>query len=113
MTELAIAETFCSHSEIDDGWGDQKPLLPLELMGQIYESLTSDLQGWLAQQKLFFVATAPLGVQGHLNCSPKGADTFRILGEREVAYLDFTGSGIETAAHLQENERIIIMFCAF
>ena len=82
-------------------------------MGQKYETLTSELVDWLTQQKVFFVATAPLSVDGHLNCSPKGSDTFRVLGEREVAYLDFTGSGIETAAHLQENGRVVIMFCAF
>jgi hypothetical protein len=82
-------------------------------MGKVYESLTAELQGWLAQQKVFFVATAPLAQDGHINCSPKGGDTFRVLGEREVAYLDLTGSGIETAAHVQENGRIVIMFCAF
>lgn len=82
-------------------------------MGKLFESLTPDLQEWLAQQKVFFVATAPLAQDGHVNCSPKGGDTFRILGDRQVAYLDLTGSGIETAAHLQENGRIVIMFCAF
>jgi hypothetical protein len=82
-------------------------------MGTVYESLTPEVQQWLMQQKVFFVATAPLSQEGHINCSPKGGDTFRILGEREVAYLDLTGSGIETAAHIQENGRIVIMFCAF
>ena len=82
-------------------------------MGKVFESLTPELQQWLAQQKVFFVATAPLSRDGHINCSPKGGDTFRILGEREVAYLDLTGSGIETAAHIQENGRVVIMFCAF
>ena len=82
-------------------------------MGKTYESLSPELQAWLKQQKLFFVATAPLAQEGHVNCSPKGGDTFRILGEREVAYLDLTGSGIETVAHIQENRRIVIMFCAF
>jgi hypothetical protein len=82
-------------------------------MGKLYESLTPELQDWLAQQKVFFVATAPLNQDGHINCSPKGGDTFRVLGQREVAYLDLTGSGIETAAHVQENGRIVIMFCAF
>jgi hypothetical protein len=82
-------------------------------MGKTYEALSPDLQAWLAEQKVFFVATAPLAADGHVNCSPKGGDTFRILSEREVAYLDLTGSGIETVAHVQENGRIVIMFCAF
>lgn len=59
------------------------------------------------------MATAPLAREGHVNCSPKGGDTFRILGKREVAYLGLTGSRIETVAHIQENGRIVIMFCAF
>ena len=82
-------------------------------MGKTYDSLSPELQTWLKEQKVFFVATAPLAKDGHVNCSPKGGDTFRILGEREVAYLDLTGSGIETVAHIQENGRIVIMFCAF
>jgi len=82
-------------------------------MGNRYEVLSPEMQAWLAQQKVFFVASAPLSAQGHVNCSPKGSDTFRVLGGREVAYLDLTGSGIETIAHVQENGRIVIMFCAF
>ena len=62
---------------------------------------------------MFFVATAPLAGSGLINCSPKGMDTFRILGPREVAYLDRTGSGVETIAHTRENGRIVFMFCAF
>jgi hypothetical protein len=63
---------------------------------------------------MFFVATAPTGADGHVNVSPKGmAGTFAVLGERRVAYLDFHGSGAETAAHLRENGRITLMFCAF
>jgi hypothetical protein len=62
---------------------------------------------------MFFVATAPLAADGHVNCSPKGMDSFRLLGPREVAYLDLTGSGAETIAHLRENGRIVFMFCAF
>jgi hypothetical protein len=83
------------------------------LMGKTYTSIFPELSDWLAQQKVFFVATAPLAQEGQVNCSPKGCDTFRILGEHEVAYLDLTGSGIETVAHLQENGRIVLMFCAF
>ena len=62
---------------------------------------------------VFFVATAPLAADGFINCSPKGMDTFRILGPHEVAYLDLTGSGVETIAHSRENGRIVFMFCAF
>lgn len=58
-------------------------------------------------------ATAPLSASGHINCSPKGGDTLRVVGEREIAYLDLTGSGVETIAHLQENKRIIVMLAAF
>ena len=82
-------------------------------MGKLYETLSADLRDWLARQKVFFVATAPLGPGGHVNCSPKGGDSFRVIGDSVVAYLDLTGSGIETIAHLQENGRILIMFCAF
>jgi hypothetical protein len=82
-------------------------------VGKLYESLNPELQEWLGQQKVFFVATAPLACDGHVNCSPKGGDSFRVVSEREVAYIDLTGSGIETAAHVQENGRIVIMFCAF
>ncbi|MGE3311979.1 MAG: pyridoxamine 5'-phosphate oxidase family protein [Limisphaerales bacterium] len=82
-------------------------------MGKTHPELSGELREWLAQQKIFFVATAPLSKDGHVNCSPKGADTFRVLGDREVAYLDLTGSGIETIAHIRENGRLVIMFCAF
>ena len=82
-------------------------------MGKRYDEITPELADWLNQQQLFFVATAPLAADGRVNCSPKGMDTFRILGPREVAYLDLTGSGIETVAHVKENGRIVLMFCAF
>jgi len=82
-------------------------------MGKRYDRITPELADWLNQQRLFFVATAPLAADGLVNCSPKGMDTFRILAPREVAYLDLTGSGIETVAHLRENGRIVLMFCAF
>src|SRR5580700_5121108 len=64
-------------------------------------------------QSMFFVATAPLDAGGHVNLSPKGLDTFRILGPTTVAYVDYNGSGVETIAHLKENGRIVLMFCAF
>jgi hypothetical protein len=82
-------------------------------MGKQFDSIAPDLAEWLGQQRLFFVATAPLAHEGLVNCSPKGMDTFRIVAPKEVAYLDLTGSGIETAAHLRENGRIVFMFCAF
>ena len=82
-------------------------------MGQTYDQITADLAAWIGQQHIFFVASAPLSGDGLVNCSPKGMDSFRILGPREVAYLDLTGSGVETIAHLRENGRIVIMFCAF
>ena len=82
-------------------------------MGQTQTEITPELAAWIGAQKLFFVATAPLSGEGHVNLSPKGLDTFRVLGPREVAYLDLTGSGAETMAHLRENGRITFMFCAF
>jgi hypothetical protein len=77
------------------------------------ENIDAELAGWIARQRLFFVATAPLTPDGHINASPKGGEAFRVLGPMEVAYQDYTGSGAETAAHLRENGRIAIMFCAF
>lgn len=82
-------------------------------MAQQYDSLTPKLQDFIAQQQIFFVATAPLSPIGHINLSPKGLDSFRILSPNRVAYLDLTGSGNETSAHLQENGRVTLMFCAF
>lgn len=82
-------------------------------MAKSYDGITPDLSDWIHRQHMFFVATAPLAADGLVNCSPKGMDTFRILGPREVAYLDLTGSGIETIAHSRENGRIVFMFCAF
>ena len=82
-------------------------------MGKIYEKIDDDMAEWIAQQRLFFVATAPLSREGHVNCSPKGGDSFRIIDPVTVAYQDLTGSGAETIAHLRENGRIVIMFCAF
>ena len=82
-------------------------------MGKVFEQISADLCNWLLRQHVFFVATAPNASDGFVNCSPKGMDSFRVLDSRTVAYLDFVGSGVETIAHLKENERIIIMFCAF
>jgi hypothetical protein len=83
-------------------------------VGKIYDGIDAKLARWIGRQRLFFVATAPGGGEGHVNCSPKGGiETFRILDEHRVAYLDLIGSGIETVAHLRENGRIVVMFCAF
>ena len=82
-------------------------------MSKPLESITPDLQTWLAAQHVFFVATAPASTDAHINCSPKGLDAFRVLGPRRVAFLDVTGSGAETIAHVRENGRILFMFCAF
>ena len=82
-------------------------------MGKTYDQIDDKLKAFIEVQKMFFVATAPLSGEGHVNVSPKGYDAFKILGPNEVAYLDLGGSGIETQAHVQENGRITIMFCAF
>lgn len=75
--------------------------------------ITPELEEWIKQQPLFFNSTAPLGGQGHVNLSPRGLDSLRVIDPNQVAILDLTGSGNETAAHLLENGRITIMFCAF
>ncbi len=82
-------------------------------MAQIFPEITDKLQAWIGEQKMFFVSTAPLAADGLLNCSPKGLDTLRIVGPREVVYLDLVGSGVETVADLKENGRIVLMFCSF
>lgn len=82
-------------------------------MAKLYDSITDELQNFIRAQHMFFVATAPLSAEGHVNLSPKGLDSFRILSPHRVAYLDMTGSGNETSAHIHENGRITFMFCAF
>ena len=82
-------------------------------MGKTYDELSPDHAAWIAKQPLFFVATAPLSAGGRVNLSPKGLDTLRVLDARTVAYVDLTGSGAETVAHVSENGRITLMFCAF
>ena len=82
-------------------------------MGRLYAQIDEALAKKLAAQRIFFVATAPLDSAGNLNLSPKGLDSFRILDPSTVAYLDLIGSGVETIAHLQENGRIVLMFCMF
>jgi hypothetical protein len=81
-------------------------------MGRVLDAITDELAAFVAGQHVFFVATAPSD-GGHVNVSPKGLDTFAVLDPGTVAYLDLTGSGVETIAHLRENGRITIMFCAF
>jgi len=82
-------------------------------MGKSASSLNDVHEKFISAQPMFFVASAPLDANGHINVSPKGLDTFRILGPTKVAYLDLTGSGVETIAHLRENGRIALMFCSF
>lgn len=83
-------------------------------MAKVYAGIDDKLRNWIAKQPVFFVGTAPLRADGHVNVSPKGmAGTFAVLGPHRVAYLDYFGSGAETVAHLRENGRIVIMFCAF
>jgi Pyridoxamine 5'-phosphate oxidase len=83
-------------------------------VGKLYEKIDEKMRDWLERQMVFFVATAALAGDGHVNLSPKGSHgTFRVLDEHTVAYLDLTASGIETIAHLRENGRITLMFCAF
>lgn len=83
-------------------------------MARVYDSIDARMSAWIAGQPMFFVATAPLAGDGLLNLSPKGTrGTFRVVDEHTFAYLDLTGSGIETVAHLRENGRICVMFCAF
>lgn len=82
-------------------------------MAKFYEEITEELREFIGKQHMFFVASAPLSAEGHVNLSPKGLDSFRILSPHRVAYLDMTGSGNETSAHLHENGRITFMFCAF
>ncbi len=85
------------------GWHDRA-------MAKIFEEIDEKLADWIRQQHIFFVGTAPIGADGNVNVSPKGmGGTFAILGPRTVAYLDYTGSGAETIAHLRENARIVLM----
>lgn len=80
---------------------------------KIHESITPELQTWIRQQKIFFVGSAPLTAHGHVNLSPKGLDCLRIIDNHTVCYMDMTGSGNETSAHVTENGRLTLMFCAF
>jgi len=81
-------------------------------MGKVYEEIDAGLRAFVEAQRMFFVATAPLAGTGHINVSPKGLETLRIVGPKRLAYLDHVGSGAETIAHVNENGRIIVMLCA-
>jgi Pyridoxamine 5'-phosphate oxidase len=82
-------------------------------MGKVYEVIDERIQEWIVAQKVFFVATAPLSGEGHINCSPKDGYSIRVLDGKTLVYLDLIGSGVETIAHVRENGRIIVMMCAF
>src|SRR5688572_29685661 len=83
-------------------------------MGKVFDGIDEHQRAWIAEQALFFVGTAPLSGDGHVNVSPKGPiGSLQVIDERRVAYLDVLGSGAETIAHLRENGRIVIMLCAF
>ncbi|MFN2462890.1 MAG: pyridoxamine 5'-phosphate oxidase family protein [Candidatus Dormibacteria bacterium] len=82
-------------------------------MSKVFEGIDAGLKDVLEAQPVFFVATAPMAADGHLNLSPKGYNRLQVIDPRTVAYLDLTGSGVETIAHLRENGRIVIMCCAF
>ena len=82
-------------------------------MGKFYNSIQPAHQVFIQRQHIFFVSTAPLSAEGHINLSPKGLDCFRVLSEHRVAYMDLISSGNETSAHTLENGRITLMFCSF
>jgi len=82
-------------------------------VAKTFDGIDDALSAWLSEQPVFFVATAPLAADGHVNLSPRGLDSFSVLGPHRVAWVDRTGSGVETIAHLRENGRIVLMFCAF
>lgn len=82
-------------------------------MAKVHEAITEQIRAFIARQHIFFVSTAPLDAGGHVNLSPKGTDSFRVLAADRVGYMDMVGSGNETSAHLLENGRITFMFCAF
>src|SRR5205809_5096873 len=83
-------------------------------MAKVFEHIDDHLRDWIGRQRLFFVGTAPLAEDGHVNVSPKGPiGSLKVLDDHTVAYLDVVGSGAETIAHIRENGRIVVMLCAF
>jgi len=83
------------------------------IMAKFFDSIQDSHKAFIEHQKMFFTASAPLSGNGHVNLSPKGIDSFRVLSPNRVAYMDIIGSGNETSAHLIENGRLTIMFCAY
>lgn len=93
---------------------DTRPARTVRVVGKVFDEIDEKLERWIARQRMFFVGTAPLDSDGHVNVSPKGPiESFRVLDARTVCYLDLIGSGSETIAHIRENGRIVVMFCAF
>lgn len=82
-------------------------------MARWYECITDELKEFIERQHMFFVATAPASSEGEVNLSPKGRTLLHVLGPNRVAYLDYPGSGNETARHLADDNRITLMFCSF
>jgi len=82
-------------------------------MGKIFDGVDAELSVWITAAPLWFVATAPLARDGRVNVSPRGHDTLSVLGPHRVGWVDYTGSGVETIAHLRENGRITVMFCSY
>lgn len=82
-------------------------------MAKLYEKLDERLQEFILEQQMFFVASAPISEDGLVNISPKGLDTLQIIDSKTVAYLDLTGSGVESIAHIKENGRFVMMFCSY
>jgi len=82
-------------------------------MGKIFDGIDAELSAWIMAAPLWFVATAPLARDGRVNVSPRGQDTLSVLGPHRVGWVDYTGSGVETIAHLRENGRITLMFCSY
>lgn len=82
-------------------------------MGEFYQQISESQEAFIKKQQMYFVGTAPLSGDGHINVSPKGLDSFRVISPNQVAYLDVISSGNETSAHILENGRITIMFCSF
>jgi len=98
----------------DPSIGEGERAGTLGFVGKVYDGIDGKLAAWMMAQPMFIVGTAPLDAQGLVNVSPKGlAGTFVVLDEYRVAYLDLTGSGVETIAHLRQNGRIVVMFMAF
>src|SRR5262249_55263584 len=105
--EQSAALSFWPGAPTWQSWAEERA------MANVYDRLDDKLIAFIRAQKLFFVATAPLGADGSVNVSPKGYDSLAILDPPPIAYVDLGGSGIETHAHIRENGRITVMFCAF